>query len=745
MTNQHHMKSVISIGNVDDTSLALPSESRQRSGPQRVLDQVQSVRRTKSKSSTTTSLSPTSPSYDSVFAESFRSSNGSVFFANGSSKPLSPDKTIGRQILSNSKGSTMNKSAFLYERSYPLISSMMVNHTTNTSRSEPEMAWQHSMPKRSVSTQRTLPSKSTYKTQRTASQFVSSSRPQPQLQPRSPSQPLPLSPSQPLSPSHPLPPPPPAYVGSAANLNKAQSQFLVSQADVSKVASKPPATETMSKTKEDSGVNGGTMVADITMKEAVEYLSNEDQTYQHCGASYIQHNTFINDAAKLEVWKLNGVRPLVNLLRSPSSQVSHTAAAALRNLSFKNDKNKEEIQRYGGIAEAVAALKETNSVDTQKQLTGLLWNLSSSENLKPDLLKSALPVLVDHVVLPYTTGPNRTSIQDPDVFFNATGCLRNLSSAKQSSRQSMRKCRGLIDSLATYVDDCVASGKPDDESVENCVCILHNLTFQLEAEAPALFSRITALSNIASRSSSQSSTSPVGCFSPQNKPTEHEPSFDFPVIEESQPSGAGWLIHSKTLQNYLSLLSTSQREETQEACCGALQNLTARDGIVSNVMGQTIVQKLSGLQMITPLIQSKKVNLQKNIVNLVGNLTKNPNLHNGIARKALPELLSLLSKGTSEGNESDDTLAMACHTASCMLLKKPDISKHLLSNGLIQSLSSLSQDRYLPKSSKAAALLLHNLWSHKDLQNHLKKQGMSKTSFVNDITTAAHRSVQVVD
>ena len=56
--------------------------------------------------------------------------------------------------------------------------------------------------------------------------------------------------------------------------------------------------------------------------------------------------------------------------------------------------------------------------------------------------------------------------------------------------------------------------------------------------------------------------------------------FDFPVIEDPQPSGAGWLFHSKTLQTYLNLLGSSQREETQEACSGALQNLIAQEGIV---------------------------------------------------------------------------------------------------------------------------------------------------------------------
>lgn len=56
--------------------------------------------------------------------------------------------------------------------------------------------------------------------------------------------------------------------------------------------------------------------------------------------------------------------------------------------------------------------------------------------------------------------------------------------------------------------------------------------------------------------------------------------FDFPVVEESQPAGASWLFHSKTLESYLFLLGSSQREETREACCGILQSLTAQEGLV---------------------------------------------------------------------------------------------------------------------------------------------------------------------
>ncbi|XP_010764692.1 plakophilin-1-like [Notothenia coriiceps] len=166
---------------------------------------------------------------------------------------------------------------------------------------------------------------------------------------------------------------------------------------------------------------------------------------------------------------------------------------------------------------------------------------------------------------------------------------------------------------------------------------------------------------------------------------------------------------------------------------------------VSGVMSQNIVQKLKGLHFISPLIKSPKVNIQRNTVALVGNLTKNPNLHIAIVHKALPELLGILSAGTKEGNESDDTLSMACQTSNCLLMNKPEMGKHLVNSTLIRSLNDLSKNTHLPKSSKTASVLLYNLWSDKDLQGFLKKQGMSKSSFVNDITAAAHKSVQVVE
>lgn len=66
MSGLDPLKSAISYENQDDTSLALPSVNQYRSGAQRVRDQVQTIKRTKSRQFSTksgsTSLSPTSKS-----------------------------------------------------------------------------------------------------------------------------------------------------------------------------------------------------------------------------------------------------------------------------------------------------------------------------------------------------------------------------------------------------------------------------------------------------------------------------------------------------------------------------------------------------------------------------------------------------------------------------------------------------------------------------------------------------------
>lgn len=58
-------------------------------------------------------------------------------------------------------------------------------------------------------------------------------------------------------------------------------------------------------------------------------------------------------------------------------------------------------------------------------------------------------------------------------------------------------------------------------------------------------------------------------------------------MEKEEPEGVDWLYNQKSLQMYLSLLGISQKEATLEACCGALQNLTASKSPVCTLTGNT--------------------------------------------------------------------------------------------------------------------------------------------------------------
>ncbi|KAM8863620.1 plakophilin-1-like [Spinachia spinachia] len=377
---------------------------------------------------------------------------------------------------------------------------------------------------------------------------------------------------------------------------------------------------------------------------------------------------------------------------------------------------------------------------------GLLWNLSSADELKEELIATALPALTENVVVPFTCWSDSCANNNihPDVFHSATGCLRNLSCSQKKERQAMRQCRGLIDSLMNYVQSCVVEENPDDKSVENCACILHNLTYQLEEESPVCFNKFQPPleGQVGGRKSPT-----MGCFSPKSSKTQKEWTVDsvLAMPQDSSPSGVEWLCHPKAMQTYLSLLGTSQKDATVEACCGALQNLTANKGMGSSAMSQILVQKMGALVQIPRLLTSPNSSLQKTAMSLLGNMSRSSNLQPSIAKQILPELTELLSSGPRAMGNSDETMGTACNTVRSLMLADTEVSKRVINNKLVTSLADLSENRSFPKASKAASQLLHSLWDEKSFQGVVKKLGMAKSLFVNDITTAVQRSMQVVE
>ncbi|XP_030743665.1 plakophilin-1 [Echinops telfairi] len=416
----------------------------------------------------------------------------------------------------------------------------------------------------------------------------------------------------------------------------------------------------------------------LTIPKAVQYLSSQDEKYQAIGAYYIQHTCFQDESAKQQVTDWLPRPFLVYLGRTD----------------------------------------------------GLLWNLSSTDELKEELITNALPVLADRVIIPFSgwCDGNRNVTReavDPEVFFNATGCLRNLSSA-DLGRQTMRNYTGLIDSLVAYVQNCVAASRCDDKSVENCMCILHNLSYRLDAEVPTRYRQLDY--NTRNAHTEKSST---GCFSSKSDRMMNN-NYDCPLPEEeTNPKGSSWLYHSDAIRTYLNLMGKSKKDATLEACAGALQNLTASKGLMSNGMSQLIGLKEKGLPQIARLLQSGNSDVVRSGASLLSNMSRHPVLHRVMGNQVFPEVARLLTSNTSNTNNSEDILSSACYTVRNLMASQPQMAKQHFSSSMLNNLINLCRSSSSPKAAEAARLLLSDMWSIKELQAVLRQQGYDRNMLGN--------------
>uniref|UniRef100_A0A8C6NLH9 Plakophilin 1 n=1 Tax=Nothobranchius furzeri TaxID=105023 RepID=A0A8C6NLH9_NOTFU len=376
-----------------------------------------------------------------------------------------------------------------------------------------------------------------------------------------------------------------------------------------------------SRLEQESMVNSVKSSSDMTLPLAVKYLSMSDENCQLSGAKFIQHATYTDEGAKTEVLQLDGIAQLVTLLENPNPKLNQAAAGALRNLVFKNQDNKLKVQECAGIGKALQLLQKTNSVETQRQITGLLWNLSSDDKMKNELTKIALPSLTKHVIVPYTTGSDSNGVKhvDQTVFLYATSVMRNLSSSSDENRQEMRACPGFIDSLFSYIDSCVAEEKYDEKALENCAAVFQNLTYKLERCQESTYNPPRGVDE---ENAKGKKSSTVGCFSPRSKSSKQE-----------KPSGVNLLFHDEAIRHCLTLIEFSKNRATQEACCGTLQNISAGGGIGSSTVSQIFSDKGKITYFLPSMLSSENKTLQASAVAMMSNVSRISGLQPIISKK----------------------------------------------------------------------------------------------------------------
>ncbi|XP_035174648.1 catenin delta-2 isoform X8 [Oxyura jamaicensis] len=354
---------------------------------------------------------------------------------------------------------------------------------------------------------------------------------------------------------------------------------------------------------------------DPELPEVIQMLQHQFPSVQSNAAAYLQHLCFGDNKIKAEIRRQGGIQLLVDLLDHRMTEVHRSACGALRNLVYgkANDDNKIALKNCGGIPALVRLLRKTTDLEIRELVTGVLWNLSSCDALKMPIIQDALAVLTNAVIIPHSGWENsplqddhKIQLHSSQVLRNATGCLRNVSSAGEEARRRMRECDGLTDALLYVIQSALGSSEIDSKTVENCVCILRNLSYRLAAETSQGQQMGTdELDGLLCGDANGKDTESSGCWGKKKKKKKSQDQWDgvgpLPDCAEP-PKGIQMLWHPSIVKPYLTLLSECSNPDTLEGAAGALQNLAAGSWKWS-VYIRAAVRKEKGLPILVELLR----------------------------------------------------------------------------------------------------------------------------------------------
>ncbi|XP_058162925.1 catenin delta-2 isoform X5 [Dasypus novemcinctus] len=519
---------------------------------------------------------------------------------------------------------------------------------------------------------------------------------------------------------------------------------------------------------------------DPELPEVIQMLQHQFPSVQSNAAAYLQHLCFGDNKIKAEIRRQGGIQLLVDLLDHRMTEVHRSACGALRNLVYgkANDDNKIALKNCGGIPALVRLLRKTTDLEIRELVTGVLWNLSSCDALKMPIIQDALAVLTNAVIIPHSGWENsplqddrKIQLHSSQVLRNATGCLRNVSSAGEEARRRMRECDGLTDALLYVIQSALGSSEIDSKTVENCVCILRNLSYRLAAEtSQGQHMGTDELDGLLCGEANGKDAESSGCWGKKKKKKKSQDQWDgvgpLPDCAEP-PKGIQMLWHPSIVKPYLTLLSECSNPDTLEGAAGALQNLAAGSwkGWAEDVAGmanalrslpegapclpqwsvyiRAAVRKEKGLPILVELLRIDNDRVVCAVATALRNMALDVRNKELIGKYAMRDLVHRLPGGNSSSSTaskamSDDTVTAVCCTLHEVITKNMENAKALRDAGGIEKLVGISKskgDKHSPKVVKAASQVLNSMWQYRDLRSLYKKDGWSQYHFVASSST----------
>uniref|UniRef100_A0A8C8EWC6 Catenin delta-1 n=1 Tax=Oncorhynchus tshawytscha TaxID=74940 RepID=A0A8C8EWC6_ONCTS len=481
------------------------------------------------------------------------------------------------------------------------------------------------------------------------------------------------------------------------------------------------------------------------LPEVIAMLNYRLDPVKTNAAAFLQHLTFKNDKVKSEVRRLKGIPSLVSLLDNPKRDVHHSACGALKNISYGPDHdNKIAIKNCDGIPALVRLLRKARDQDLTDTITGTLWNLSSHDSVKMEIVDHALHALSDEVMVPHS-GWERGSdggeeslkprhLEWETALTNTAGCLRNVSSERSEARRKLRECAGLVDSLMYIVQSQINRKDVDNKLVENSVCLLRNLSYQVHREVPGCerYQEAAPLNQGPAPGSNK-----AGCFGSRKgkgKKDADDGSVDQVDIPKRTMPAKGYelLFQPEVVRVYTSLLRESQNPSVLEAAAGAVQNLCAGRWTYGRYIRAT-VRLEKGLPMMAELLAHGNDRVVRAMSGALRNLAIDNRNRELLGKHAVPHLVADLPGGQSQSARplSEETVVSVLSTLTEVLGNSLEAAKTLRASQGIERLVLINKDgKRSEREVRGAGQVLQLVWGHKDLRRPLEKDGWKKTDFM---------------